>query len=59
MTNKVVKRHGVAHITPDGKVISVKMSVSSDLHFDIPRGSLGGHIDDEPFKPALRESKED
>lgn len=59
MTNKVVKRHGVVHLTPNGKIASVKFAVSSDLHVEFPRGGFGGHIDDEPFKPALRESKED
>jgi hypothetical protein len=60
MTNKTVKREGIVHITPDGKIAPVKFSVSSDLHFDFPRGGFGGHVDDEPFViPVQREFKEE
>lgn len=63
MTNKIVKREGVIYITPDGKIASIKFSAVSDLHsdWDLPRGSLGGHIDvnDEPLKNKVRELKED
>lgn len=49
MTNKIVKHEGVIHITPDGKIASIKFS-----DWDLPRGSrsVGGHIDvnDEPLK---------
>lgn len=56
MTNKTVKRQYVVHLTPDGKVVTVK----SDLHVDFPRGGFGGHIDKEPMQlPVMRESKEE
>lgn len=58
MTNKIVKHEGVIHITPDGKIASIKFS-----DWDLPRGSrsVGGHIDvnDEPLKNQVREFKED
>lgn len=60
MTNKTVKREGVVHIAPDGKIASVKITVASDLHFDFPRGGFGGHVDDETFvMPVQREFKEE
>lgn len=56
MPHKTVKREAVVHITPNGKVVSVK----SDLHFDFPRGGFGGHIDNEPMqKPVMRQMKEE
>lgn len=56
MTNKIVKRESIVHITPDGKIASINFS-----DWDLPRGSLGGHIDvnDKPLKNQVREFKED
>lgn len=60
MTKKIVKHEGVIHITPDGKIASVKFAVSSDLHVDFPRGGFSGHVDNEPMQaPVMRESKEE
>lgn len=58
MTHKTVKREGVVHITPDGKIASITFTVKSDIHCDFPRGGFGGHVDNEPFAmPVQRELK--